>query len=369
MGIYYIYYLINIFLAFLGYTNISNLKGSVLITKNGMIRFSLIVLSLFLIFISGFRSLNVGTDTMTYYGIFQEINCMQFFDIHNYYVELGYSIMNWAIAKLTNNFHYVLLLNSMISIVGIVNFVTKSSCDSIFSIFIFVTMGYFASSMNVMRQFIALAFALEAIYYFAWHNRIVKSIIFIVLGSLFHSSILVFLPIGLAYYFIVNAKRISKRFVKIIYLGIAIILSVGIDAVINILSDIGLKSVESMTEDVGIKGNFLSFGLIVKICFIVLYIYLKKKNLIGERDIYSMNFMEYLLIISCFVNILSSFYPLISRFNIYFSIVLVVFIPSLIKYVPVKQKGVMTFFVYILFSLLFFFELPNKDIVPWEMFI
>lgn len=327
----------------------------------------LLVFGIQLVLIAGLRDVSVGTDTKTYYAIFDQVQTWSFRILPRFYVEIGYAVLNKIVGMLGGTYTVLLLINQIIIILGIFKFVYRTSENVLMSVFLFVAMGYFSSTMNVMRQFIALSFVLSAYYHYGWKKQTGKSIIMILLGSLFHSSSIVIIPILFLHYILYESsfkKSFGFKFLSIIAGCAAILL---MDYFVIWLSRVGIKSITSLTEGVGVELQIISVSLLIKICISMLYFYEKRIGLFTNEELKHMNFLNFLNIVSCFMSVAGGLYPLFSRFNIYFQLTTIVFLPTLVRVVPIQQKRFVKIAVYIMFGFLFMYELPGKDIIPWTI--
>lgn len=170
--------------------------------------FALILLILILTFVSGFRSYNVGIDTMGYvqttfipliYGQFSLA-----------YGEIGFKALSKLILILTNNniqcviFILSLIINSLI-ILRIWDF--RITINFPFAIFIYFS-SFYAMSMNIVPQFISIAIIFYGTRYLD-KNEYTKYLIYIVVATLFHATA----PIGIILLIIRNffIKDIQRK--------------------------------------------------------------------------------------------------------------------------------------------------------------
>ena len=137
-----------------------------------------VVLSL----IEGFRAYSVGTDTRTYVKAFENQNLSNF--------ELGFQLLNCAVALCSRNGTFFLLVTSFIINGLIIRAIDKMSRDDAVSLFIYISLYMYFNAFNAMRQYIAVGLVMNA-YIELRENRYVKFTLLQILAILFHNSAIV----------------------------------------------------------------------------------------------------------------------------------------------------------------------------------
>ena len=146
--------------------------------------------------VAGFRY-DVGTDYLyTYVPKFKEIANGQ-----DSYFEWGFYLLNKVIQLYTLDYFWLFLISAAITYILIFDCIYRYLKDPAFGIFLFVATTSFFVSLNTTRQYIAIALFMWAVRYIK-RREFWKYAAAIVLGSLFHSSILIMLPV----YFICRLK-------------------------------------------------------------------------------------------------------------------------------------------------------------------
>ena len=139
--------------------------------------------------VAGFRY-DVGTDYLyTYVPKFKEIANGQ-----DSYFEWGFFLLNKVIQLYTLDYFWLFLICAAITYIIVFDCIYRYLKDPAFGIFLFVTTTSYFVSLNTTRQYIAIAVFLWAVRYIK-RKEFWKYAIAIVLGSLFHSSILIMLPL------------------------------------------------------------------------------------------------------------------------------------------------------------------------------
>lgn len=94
-----------------------------------------------LVLTSGLRGTYVGTDTVSYIGIFDNLTQnFQFKNIFDYSVEPLFAILNWVVDFFWGSAQTLIMVTSLIVNFFIVKTIQKHSKDKFFSLFLYI--GY-----------------------------------------------------------------------------------------------------------------------------------------------------------------------------------------------------------------------------------
>lgn len=170
--------------------NAAHVKGS---EKVG-----LVVMVLLMTLVAGLRGLTVGTDTLTYSNMYYRIaGCSELsnaFTVSTITAPV-YVFYAWVLGRLGFSHQALLLLNALITNIGIAVFAKRSSREPLMAMLVYFCLGMFFQSLNGMRQYVAIAFALNA-YMDFWFYGLKKprAWILIALAAGIHSTALMLLP-------------------------------------------------------------------------------------------------------------------------------------------------------------------------------
>lgn len=134
----------------------------------------------------------VGADFFSYKYIFDNAGKNIFIQFD--YIEKGFLVLNWIVHKFTSDSVCLFLICAFIIIFLFLKEIQCSSSDCLMSVILFISLGYYFNSMNVMRQFIAVGISFYSIKYFKtkeWY----KYLILIIIASLFHKTVLILVPV------------------------------------------------------------------------------------------------------------------------------------------------------------------------------
>lgn len=177
----------------------------------------LMVLSVLpMILVSGFRYM-VGVDYNSYAWIFGAIVKTN----EKTHVEAGYELLNKFVGYFTDDYVWLFVLTSIIIIGFFAVTIKQNSSNIAYSIFLFISLGYFFYSMNSVRHFMALS-----IYFFAQKymkkQEFWKFLLFILVAATFHKIALIGIPI----YFVFTRKfKFSYYVIIAVFLAIFAVLN------------------------------------------------------------------------------------------------------------------------------------------------
>ncbi len=168
----------------------------------------LFILFVMLFIVSAIR--RVGTDYNTYFNIYNNIN-NRVYDPDG--IEIGYFYLNRLTKHLFGGEYTIFIVTSLIIIVLVYITIKKFSVDPLLSTILFMCMGLYLTSFNIIRQSIAIALIL---YSYKYCDTKTKWIVPILIASLFHKTALLVIPI----YIICKIDLNKKHYFIIISIGI-----------------------------------------------------------------------------------------------------------------------------------------------------
>lgn len=134
-----------------------------------------------------------GTDIYVYENIISRIGEMQFLDIfvvENLFQEIGFKIISNIFFKI-GGFPLVNIVLSMLILFPVYNVILeKKDRINVFSASFIYLVGFYITSFNIMRQFVAVAFLFIAINELSKNNKF-KYFIYTVIAISFHNTALV----------------------------------------------------------------------------------------------------------------------------------------------------------------------------------
>ena len=275
-------------------------------------RICLAALFLFLFALSACRQ-NVGNDYAKYVEFMHLVNS-------NAYVptEPGFNLLVKIIYGLSG-FENHLLVFAVYSFVTVGLFllaIYEQSDEFPFSFFLFMALGYYFQSFSTVRYYLTLAIALYSMK-FVLRQQWGKFILLVLLGSLFHKSLLVILPL----YF---AASIAWKKWQLVLIGLFC-------TTFLFMQDLYLKLVVFLyptyenTEYLEGGTSYINILRCLGVFVLSLFFFKMKKD--NKRYL----FYFYLNLGALVLYVFCSFLPIISRIGYYLTISHVLFIPMLIK--------------------------------------
>lgn len=174
-----------------------------------------LVLTLGLSVFIGYRSLNMGIDTVTYYHQYQRGGFG--FD----YTEIGFPVIIGVCRLIGLNYSQFFTVLSLITMFGVVSFVLwKVEMNHFLYLFLYISSCSFLYSTSAVRFFMALSWAIISMYYFN-DKKIKRAIIFMLIGATFHFTVLMILPV----FIIAKIKSLKKYLTIIFWIGTFFIMS------------------------------------------------------------------------------------------------------------------------------------------------
>lgn len=165
-------------------------------------------------FVSAFRG-DFMTDYVNYRNLFDNLSSLRFKELfqHEYNIEFGYVLLNGFIQFFTDDSLYLFIVTTLIILIGFYYHISKYSVNLWLSILMFVTIGSYYASFNIVRQILASAIIFAGSK-FLYERKFFKFLFVVILASLFHQSSLIMIP----FYFILNF-RINFRNLLLMLIG------------------------------------------------------------------------------------------------------------------------------------------------------
>ncbi|MFQ9924821.1 MAG: EpsG family protein [Beduini sp.] len=170
------------------------------------------IIIVMLILYAGFKY-NYSYDYNNYLIHFNEIN--SFADVISTGFEKGYSLIIFIFKNLGLGFHALLLFIAFISIKTKSKLIKQLSIFPEISLLIYFLLFYVNNDVEQIRHGISIAFCFYSLIHMLKNNNKSKvySFLLIVLGILFHTSAILFIPV-----LFIKDKKISKKTYIIIFL-------------------------------------------------------------------------------------------------------------------------------------------------------
>lgn len=154
----------------------------------------------FLICVSMFRALSVGTDTSHYYEYFSHLDIE---DVRG--TEYGWFLINYLCKNIFNSYTLFLGIVATLTFIFISKAIFDNSKNIAFSLFLYIVLYFYFNSFNISRQILAASIFLFATRYILQQN-FGKYLFWILISTSIHTSAIITLP----FFFIGRIKSFSK---------------------------------------------------------------------------------------------------------------------------------------------------------------
>lgn len=322
-------------------------------------KISAFIIFLELYIISAIR-FHVGTDYGVYLDFYRKIDKLTY-DPKG--MEIGYFYLNKIVKAILGGEYAIFAITSLI-IVGLVYLtVKKFSVDPVLSLIIYMCMSYLIS-FNIIRQSITISIVFFSIRYI---DSKFKWIIPLLIGSLFHKTILLVIPL----FFLakLNLKRI--HYIIIFFIGIFLFLTYGRTLVFI------TNFIEGFNHYIG--SNFVSEGanpIRTLITFTILGFFLLDYNEIMKNKKMKFAFTMFLFgaIFSLFMLRGKIFARVVDYFDI-FQILLIPYVLNSIKKLNIfglkKYVTLITIFILIANFYYFYYSVKTNqsNVIPYKTYI
>lgn len=307
-NLYFIFIMIPVFLLIY----IADKKKS-----KGIMILSVIILSL----IIGMRGINVGIDTKDYYSAI-----LNNFPKDWQFEEIGFRFISRTLISLFNNATIVFLIYAFVTnlLISLRLWDYKDKTSFFFSMFIYILI-YMFSSMNIMRQFLAISIT----FYFSRYLEEKKYLLFFIVvfgASLIHKTALltIFIPVLFMWNNWSKSKKIIAAIPLMFFCSLAIyyIFNYESNHIANYLSS------DKLINNINI--TFIYRFLIFIISFFmyktktkVVYnnkIKQEKELISNENDKVIIGIIAIIYFIGLSLASLGMFYPFVNRIGLYFLI-------------------------------------------------
>lgn len=336
----------------------------------------LVAVFVVLTLISGLRATSVGTDTLMYRTIFENIAQQG-----TYFDALGsttlrapvYVFYNWAIGGLLHaGFQVVLLFNAAVISFCMAYLIYKLSSNAPYSVFCYIALAAYFQSMNAMRQYVAIS--LMAVGYYLLVSKRAKSVrgwlLFFAALGIHATSFAVLLPLAGTIY----AQR--SAYPKRALIIVCIVICVGVlfvPAMVQVFVSlfpyysmyVGTEKWDILRPDSA--GRIILLYMLLAIPVVLAFIRSRDDSL--KRNRFLTGYFPVAICALAF-GLLYSQSPLINRVALYYLIAFVWLIPNAISACQKKERPLLYFVTTCGLSVWCILQLlANKsDVVPYVLF-
>lgn len=312
--------------------------------------------------VTGLRSVNVGSDTTVYYLGYEDLKTISTLpEAISYHGDIAYYTFAWLMARGGVPFWGLTLAVACLFYYSVSKLIYRYSEDKALSYLILMAFNFFQFSMTGIRQTIALAFALFALYEaFKPDYKLLKILIYIAVGYLFHNSCAVFL---LLLPMLVFKHKYNKG---LVFLSVLIVLA-GFVFRTSIMGMMISLSSDTRFEFYDMENTGAGFTTYIMYFLIYIILLYNMKSYADEtrRGTLDLWLMVATLLFQGTVLIQSVMF----RVAWYFAISLVVILPQIIKTFSQQNKTIANFTAYALILFMYLgITIGSAHVVPYQFF-
>lgn len=298
--------------------------------------------------LTAFRAPIVGNDTYNYFNSYLRVSEEPMLSQSTSSLEVGYVVLMKLFGLLNVDYIGFQILTVAFIYFSLGRFIYKYSSKFAVSIFVFLTLNMFFQTMNISRQYIAIAILTYSVSYIL-NKKPIKFTAIVIVAALFHQTALIFFIM----YYITNTVLTKIKISVLITLGIVI--SLGFDYLIRYTTPfIGDYETYLDSQYFNPEGNIATvFLLLLYFAFFIVGFltnyakknhffsinYLKNKNFVSTRELNKKEKMIFGAVIIIFImSIIGLNTTIMSRLISYFLIFYLIYIPDVLS--GIRDKNI-----------------------------
>lgn len=293
----------------------------------------LIVSFVLIAFVACLRGINVGADTSQFCTAYVEIGQTDSWDFAIFRYEAGFFYLCKILNLFSSNYQLLIITTSLIIDISIFFFIKKNSYDYLVSTMIFIFCNCFFSSMNLMRQWLALSIIMPGFSYLIKKDYL-KYILLCIIASLFHKVAAVSVLLVFFNFF----KK--KKVLYIATIAAIVLVFAFADNIFNLLASIFnyenyIGGEFTSGSNIGSLLLLLEQGGIVLILYLLHRKWCKNNGLNLESNLYP-TLIDIAVLYFGFL-LLSSRMVIFNRFSEFFSVYLLILIPEIFEFLKIEN--------------------------------
>lgn len=295
-----------------------------------------------LILVSGFRGGSIG-DTGAYKHAFVTNNFT--WDYVMSHENIGFGIFQMIIKEFTNDPQILLFISALITNALIIYVFYKYSRMIELTLFVYITSGFFITSMNGLRQCLTAAIIFAATKFIiegSWK----KYFLVVMLASTIHQTAIVLLPI----YFIVRRKAWTKMTFLLILMSVIIVIGFNqfMEVLFGALGDSHYGEYKDFNEG---GANVIRVAVEGTPLLIAFFGREKLRNIMPHSDI-----IVNMALFSVVFMIISTQMWIFARFSIYFSLYQFILISWVVKLFKNSNQRFIYYSILVLYFVYHYYE-------------
>lgn len=287
----------------------------------------LIGIAFALVFLVAAIRVGVGTDYYAYQKWFNKTEKISGF------MNCGFDLMVLILKVFTNNSQWLFAVSAFIILAFMFKAAVNEQENYELSMLFFITLSFFFSSNNGVRQWLSIAILMYSIKYIK-SKELWKFLLFVVIASTFHITAFVFIPL----YWILNIKVNNKIRIVMLILCIAIVVFLLSDnriySIIKVVMPFYYRRYISTNNVLLTEGGSSIFPVLLAVGVSGYYLIFEKRARKANDYDYRIN-ASMVLIVSAIVSTYGSLYARIAG---YFSPMIIFLVPDVINAFDGKLK-------------------------------
>ena len=282
---------------------------------------------LLLTFLACFRGPYIGTDTINYVELFDDINIDPSLVFR---FEPGFMLYVRLLNCISDSPQIMIITSSLFIMYSFYLFIKKYSCCVWLSVFLFFSL-FFNASLNIMRQYIAIAFLLYSFDYVIRREKI-KFLLLLLIAFLFHFPSIIFIIAYPLYNY-----SITKQRMKLFWYSLPVIILVSMSFAVllfSVLRNYGLFYYYSENTKYIEEGFKVASLLLLLFYLVLMSLPIKAWKIMrgdGSVNLSPVNRVCLVFGLISIVLLASSFsFNLIDRFVHYFAVYICILLPNAI---------------------------------------
>lgn len=158
----------------------------------------MVIMCTLMVLVAGGRSVHVGSDTVTYVSIYENIKTLTMEDsfiLGNKTIEIGEVLISMLAYEIYDSPQTYFFLMALFTMGSLFFFLYRTAGEDYhIAVFVILTLGFFSYMLNAGRQALGIAVACHGLYYMFNHSY-ARALIVALLGTCFHVSIVIMIPV------------------------------------------------------------------------------------------------------------------------------------------------------------------------------
>lgn len=317
------------------------------------------------------RSIEVGTDTGTYLFAYRSVQSSTFEEILtnsaliNNYFSVGWLLFTKLLSLISINEQTYLIYIIIIQVFFVSNFIKRQSSTPLFSLFIYIGLYYYFTSLNLMAQSLAISACYYALLKLERKKYAEYTLIILAATFFFHRTAIIFILVPLIKFIPNRTSVVNFASILLVFIGIILYLNPAIlSSILSLYSDKYYNTV--FFDSVELRLSYLIW-LFRVIVILLNNMTLNKSE--SEDDKEKIKFNSIFLAVSILMGIVGSKIYIITRTGLYFELIAIVMYPRLIdKIFKEKYLAKIIFSCIILIYLMLLLNNNVGEIVPYILF-